>query len=351
MVYKSKKTNKRRYLKRKSHKVMGKKMYGGLGEAQYNNMNNMNRENISDKNINNTLVKPPSTLDNVKTAALIGLQLLNNISATGLKHFENRVKNLSKIVGIDPNGSVKKEVENISKKTQRIVVALQSKEGQKALSNLKTIVTDVSEKVVAPGLIKVADTVIEHSDEFIEKGTKVALGVANSTPVVGTVIGIPKLISDVGGIIEDLAAMINRVLEIGKDTVDTFEGEKGKITSALAQVYSIANKGNELLDKANIAVNNGNEFISENLTSIKKEVDKYGSNIQENVNKYNDTRVQSGGKSLNKIKREGKIIGGRIIKSKDEFFSKNVNISQIKQQYGGKNITKRNTNKFTSRKR
>lgn len=314
MVYKTRK-NKRRC------KKQSRRMYGGVApiQPQITSSNN-NTESIQTKKGN-----PPSILSNLKTAADIGVQLGNNIAATGLEFMADGVANVAESVGINPNASVEQEIAKISEKTGQISTALQSKEGQEALKNVGAIVTKVSEDVIGPGITKIADTVIEKTGPIANKMVTAGMDAISATPI-GPLIEIPRLFGDLGNIAEQSTSMVSDVLDIGKTTIDESKKSGEGFKGALEDLNSVINKENAI--------------VSDGLKSVKNSVDSYGTNIvNKSIPNVSDMSIQQGG-SLKKLHNIAKMIGGRVNKSQLEFMSPSVN---IRSQYGG--ITKRRHNK------
>lgn len=355
MVYKSKKINRRRNLKKRTHKVMRRKVYGGDGDSDVsiNDKNDRNNNDRNDyRNDNNTeKTEPPSAIDNLKKTADIGLQLGNNIAASGLEYIEDGVENLAESVGIDTKATVEKEIKKIAKKTGEISSALQSKEGQRALSNLGSVGEEIAVNVVVPGLTKIADGVIDHSGAIAQNLTKAGLDTISATPI-GPLLDIPRVISDVARVSENVVSMASDVSDVAADMVGEVKENKEKVEGALSQLKSVIDKGNAVIDT-------GNAFVSSGLDSIGKSVDNYGKDIIKNsINEKNKElglrRAPAAPATLKKLKKEAKMVGGRITQSQLEFLSPHVNSWQILQQYGGKWHTKRRPNlkrKVTLRKR
>ena len=343
MGYKSKKINKRRYFKRQSRK----KQYGGD--------DSINQQQVNDeKNLEE--IEPPTVVDNLKKGADIGLQLGNNIAATGLEYMEDGVQSIAESVGIDTSASIDKEIERITEKTNELAATLQTEKGQEALTNLGNIVAKVSEKVVGPGLTKVADSILDHSGPILNKATNAGMDAFSATPF-GPLLDVPKFVADLANIAEDSTSMVSDVLDITKDTIEKGKESKNELEGAWSQLKNVINEGNSL--------------VSSGLSDIQQRVDKYGTDIvKENMPKMSEVpnmpkmpevpnmsqkRISAGGdNSLKQIKKESIMVGGRINNAKIEFIGSNVNRSQILQQYGGKWRTKSRRSlkrKMTSRRR
>jgi hypothetical protein len=335
MVYKSKRINRKRYIKRQSRK----RMYGGEKEittTQYNLPPPAPTSSTTENNNILTQVDPPSTLDNLEKGIDIGVQLGNNIAASGLQYLQDGVENVAESIGIDPKASVEKEVEKLADKSDEIVKAFSSPKGQRALKNLGSAAAEFSKEVIAPGLEEVSESVIDNSGQLTNKVINAGIDAAAAIPLIAPLIELPKLVSDTASIAENLASMAADVSDKLKKTVETGKENSKKIQGAWSDFQSV--------------IEHGNKAVSDTLDSVQKSVDNYGKNIAKDSlasaqKKMSMPEIPNGiqreGGSIKKYHREAIMIGGRVNKSQIEFLSPYVNRSQILQQYGGKCHTKR----------
>ena len=322
MVHKSKKINKRRYFKRRTHKVL----YGG--EPSNNELEQTN--NI------------PSTTDNLKQAVSIGSNISNIIAANGLQYAESGIKNISEIAGIDPNASLQEEIKKIAQKTGEMSSALRSPEAQAALIHLGEVITEVSERVLSPALIKIIDDVAGHSDKIIANFINAVINAANSTPI-APLLGIPRTISNLASGTQTAIDLTNNILSETNNAVKGVNENKGKIESAYNDLMNIINKGNQF-------VSDGLNEMQENVNTygqglMKKEEEKQGAmkEGEKQVLKTQEMQVQKGGGLLKKLKEQSRMVGGRIIESQREFLSSSV--SQKDKYYKRNNKTRRRVRK------
>jgi hypothetical protein len=339
MVYKTKRINRRRYIKRQSRN----RMYGGEKEittTQYTLPPPAPTSSTSENNNNLTQVDPPSTLDNVKKGVDIGLQLGNNIAATGLEYLQDGLENLESAVGIDPEKNVQEEVNKIANKSKQWVNAFNSPAGQRALNNLGNVVGEFSKSVIGPGVTKAVDAVVDNSGPILNKGTKAVLDGLSATPL-APLIELPRFGADIAGIVEDSTAMAADVLNIGQETIEKGKENANKLEGAWSDFQSV--------------IDQGNTALSSGLDNIQNAVDKSGKSIvAESIKNVPKVSVDQSGGSLKKYQKEAMMIGGRVNKSQLEFLTPYVNRSQILQQYGGKWNTKRRNSvrrRLTSRRR
>ncbi len=273
-----KKSKGRRFFKRRRTN----KMKGGYGDVE-----NMGQE-------------PPSTLDNVKKVANIGLQIGNNVAAAGLDYVEDGVANLAKSVGIDPTKNIKSEVAEIGSKLSEVKSALDSPEGQQAISDLKDIAIELGENVVAPGIQRAAESVVEHSGPIMNKSAKAVMDGISATPI-GPLIDIPRFLADIGGIMEDGTAMTADVMSIGRNTIDRGKESKTRLQSAWDRLQNV--------------VSSGNQMVANGLNVVNNTVDNYGKQI---VDRAVASPTQMGG-AIRNYHNMAKLIGGRTKKAQLEF--------------------------------
>jgi len=341
MVYKTKRINRKRYNKRHSRK----KVYGG--DSSLVSVKNQytlppppepapsrQQEIISQ-------VDPPSTLDNIKKGFNIGLQLGNNLAATGLEYFQDGVENLESAVGIDPKNNAQEEVNKIADKVEELSNVITSPAGQRALENLGNVAGEFSKEVIGPGITKVVDVVVDNSGPIINKGTKAVLDGLSATPL-APIIELPRFGADIAGIVEDSTSMAADVLDIGKDTIKKGKEHADKLKGVWSNFQSV--------------IDQGNTVVSSGLNNIESMVDKSGKSIvAEGIKNMPKVQVaQEAGSLLKKYQRESKMIGGRVNKSQLEFLSPYENRSQMSAQYDGFSGTKRRNRvrrRMTSRRR
>ncbi len=246
--------------------------------------------------------EPPSTLDNVKKVADIGLQIGNNVAAAGLNYVEDGVANLAKSAGIDPTKNIQSEVAELGSKLSEVKGALESPEGQQVINELKDIAVDLGENVIAPGIQKVAESVADKSGPIMNKSAKAVLDGISATPL-GPIVEIPRFLADIGGIIEDGTAMTAEVMSIGRDAVDKGKESTSRIQSAW--------------DKLQNVVSSGNQIVANGLNAVDKTVDNYGKKMVDSASAV--ARPAQMGGAIRNYHNMAKLIGGRTKKAQLEF--------------------------------
>jgi hypothetical protein len=268
----------------------------------------------------------PKIKDTIIKFAEIWLQVFNNISIYTLDKVKNRMANVSRSFGIDPDRSLKDEFLRLGQTAEQFNDVLNSPEGKRALLNLKNFFVKISTEVIIPSSKELAEGLIENVEPIITKGEHAVFALLSASPF-GAVMDIPRFLSESLGVAEKSVTLVNNVLQIGTDTVDKVNDQKSNFDKVVSDFGSI-------VDKANLKISSG-------LDNVRDSVNKYGENI---MNETTSTaqppieiqslktrkRGKSGGKLLKKLKRDAKMIGGRIIKSQTEFLRSNVKGSQYK---------------------
>ena len=333
MVYKSKKKNRRRYLKGLPKKQSRKKMYGGYPYNTLNNTlnnNNANTFNNNDVNNNTNNSNPPSLSSNLEKIQDIILHLANIFTATGIKTIESKIESFIETLGIDTNADVKDELKRILTKIVELRAALETEEGKAALAELEAILTKVSVEVVGPGVNKIADSVIEHSGQMAKNSTKAALAAFSATPL-GIVLDIPTLVMNIASLAKNFTTLANELTTIIINMLGKSKESRNKFTEAFAKITNVIEKGNESLSNTLNTVENNlnyNNSANQNLTNNDYANNFANQNANQNANnneKNNEKNFanQKGG-LLNTYRQQAKMVGGRILQSKLEFLSSNV---------------------------
>jgi len=328
MRYKTKKKN--HNLKRQSRKRIHSG--GAASVQQIQNPYSTLQNQIQPVTIN---PQSTSTIDNLTNGIGTGIQLANNGIATGIQYIKQKG---AEQLGINPNASTEEEMQKTFNTISKMSVALNSPQGQKALLNLGSVIGNVSEKVIAPGVEEMVDSVIDHSGPILNKGIRAGMDALSITPF-GPLIEIPRFLGDIGGIVEDSTSMAADVLNIGKETIDQVKEGKQTITNAVSDVSSLVDKvNNPLTNLSNISrnaipnVGNYGKIISENNTSFPSKI------VPNNLKQI----VQAAG-GLKKIHNEKYQVSGRINQSINEFINP-IHFSILKK--GGNNFNKTKKNIF-----
>jgi hypothetical protein len=322
MVYKSKRINRKRYIKRQSRR----KMYGGEKEVvpyESNKVYASNKEDKEDKEAYEIMKK-------IEEQNKIELPSITEIPIIGpvLEDTGNLVEGAA-VKALDVIGnSIGVDIDNpqsISEKLDDVKVALTDPTN---VEKAKEILGDAGKygevliEAAAPVIEKTADKILPVVTKEADKAVKAGFGtVINlAEDVAGPFIGIPRTILSAT---EAFNASVNAGSELIKGTAEAVQGTQENMDRLLNTMQTVpSNKlSNVDLDK-----------LSENDRRDYYRTDGFG---------------QSGG-SLKKYQKEATMIGGRIAKSQSDFLGGYVNRSQILKQYGGKWQTKRR-NRFRRR--
>jgi hypothetical protein len=187
------------------------------------------------------------------------------------------------------------------------------------------ITTLDNREVIIPSSKELAEGLIENVEPIITKGEHAVFALLSASPF-GAIIDIPRFLSESLGVAEKSVTLANNVLQIGNETIDKVTDQKSNFDKVVSDFGSI-------VDKANLKISSG-------LDNVRDSVNEYGENIMnETTSKEPPIEIQSlktrkrgksGGNLLKKLKRDAKMVGGRIIKSQTEFLRSNVKGSQYK---------------------
>jgi hypothetical protein len=282
--------------------------------------------NLNNQDTTQNVIEPPTVIDNAKKAFNIGLQLGNNVAALGLDKLENKVEDLSKSIGIDPNKSVEQEISRIGDKVVKIQNALDTPEGKRAMQNASNLLTNISKDIIAPAVEKGITQVIDHSEPILTKSQNAVFDLVSASPL-GALVDIPKFLLDGLAVVENTTAMASDISETAEQTVDKIKDKQNELNSVWTDLSNV--------------IQNGTTSVHSGLSTIENSVNNYGKDIVKNVNS-NDAI-----KSMQNMKQESIKIGGRIHKAQLDFLKPRINSKQMLKQYGGKWNTKRRYKKCT----
>ena len=343
MVYKLKKTNKRRYFKnlqkRKSYKNYKKnKMCGGANEIASNNIIK-NPDDIAANDIMNKIEEQNKIeLPDIAEIPVVGPVL----EKTGDLVEGAAVKGLDMIgnsIGVDINNpqSISEKLDNIKESLSDPVNVEKTKE---ILGNAGKYI-EVGIEAAMPVIEKTVDKILPVFTKESDKAVKAGLGtVVNlAEDVAGPFIGIPRTLLSAA---EAFNASVNAGSELVKGTAEAIQGTQENFNR-------IINENIPKIPDMNIPkIPNVSNINMPNMNIPNMNIPNMNIPKIPNVSNMN----MSNNDSLKKYQNEAKMIGGRTNKSQLDFLKSHVNSSQIITQYGGKINTKRRRylkNKITSR--
>jgi len=342
MVYKTRKTNKRRYLKGSQKRQTSKryrKMYGGASPA-YNNVNNNSAtkddiaaNEIMEKIEEQNKVEFPS-IDEIpivgpvleKTGDLIEGASVNLIDKTG------------DLLGIDVNnpGSVSQKLDDI----KDMMSNPENVEKMKDIAGEMGKYGEVAVVAFKPAAEKFVDTSLPVVTEGIDKAVKagVATGVNLVEDVAGPFIGIPRTILSAATAFN---ASVNAGSELVKGAAEAIQGtqenferllDESMPTMPTVSTMSKQNMLNSTMSKKYMpTVPTMDKQNMLNSTMSKK----YMPTVSTMSKQYMPNQLTTEGGSIKKLHQSAIMIGGRAKKAQLEFLSPYVNKAQIITQYGG----------------
>ncbi len=154
-----------------------------------------------------------------------GIHVLDATAATMVHSVGNVAQNVARSLGVNPNASIETELRRLGETTTAAKNVLQSPYGKQKLEDAKEIALTVSDAVISPMVKKVVDTTLEHSEHFIDKGSRAVLDGLGATPL-GPIIELPRFAADVAGIGQTMTSFINQVIDIVQKAVQ--EGKKSQ---------------------------------------------------------------------------------------------------------------------------
>jgi hypothetical protein len=270
---------------------------------------------------------PPTLRDNLQKFANIFVQVFNNMGMYTLDKLENGMSNASRSLGIDPNKSFKDELIKVGQKAEQMNNALDTPEGKRALLNLTKFFNNISQNVLIPSSEKLTEGLIENLQPILVRGQNAVFALLSASPF-GEVIDIPRFLSESLGVVEKSVSLADDVLDVGQESVDKLKAEKGNFDNVLSEFNSLVDQANSQvssgLDSIQESVNNYGSKINDYGTTMNQygtdafsKANQYGTDVYSNVNNMNTDMNNS----LKKYQNQSRMIGGRINKSTNDFFS------------------------------
>ena len=300
MVYKTRKTNKRRYLQKRKTR----KMYGG---------------DPNDVIVEEKKEEVPTVMSNLAATSNLAVSAASDVVADG-------IQKVGESIGLDINKSAEENIGDMKENLDKVVETLKSEEGQALLQDFGELGKE-SVKVLEPAF----DQAVTETNQLIKKQIPILGDMANKLvleiPVVGQVAAIAEEGMDVVQALENATESAANLTTVGTDTLGKLQEEKNKATT-------LWGKFTGLMGNVTTGVNKG---VAGVINTAQKHVDDYG----KNVIKRNNPNLPVENTSMSQLQQEAKMIGGRARRSHLYFLAPHVHRSQILRQYGGKWQTKR----------
>lgn len=321
MSYKTRKTNKKKYLRRKSLSKKYRNMYGG---------------NQNDALITEEKKEVPTLMTNLGDAGKLATSVATNLVSDG-------IQTAAETFGIDPNKSVQENVSDMKNGLDNVIGVLKTEEGQKLVEDIGKLGEETVE-ALKPAI----NEAVNETNELIKKEIPLVGDMANKAvleiPVVGQVAAIAEEGMDLVQSLENATESVAKLTTTGSESLGKLQEQKRKAESLWEQgkqlfsgVTDFANTkvSNILADAQNNVNNYGKDLIKSKMPKVeipKVEMPTYNSKI----NVTGDTEG-----TLKKMHKEGLMVGGRVHKSQLEFLSPQINSNKIIRQFGGKLSVKR----------
>ena len=285
MVYKSRKNKRRRNFRRQTRS----KMYGGAMPPQYDN-------------------KVPN-VPNLSTNVSKATNLISSATSVVADKTLDKVGELGKSIGIDPEKGVRDNIEHISDLTGEVVDVLNSPEGEKLKEEASQLAAEIVD-ISAPSVEKATEILSESVDKLTKSGTEAVINAAGLIPPIQVANELSKL-ATVGA---QAGQAVSELTTTGAEAVENLQEQKEKALSIYTQFQKLLND----------ASSKANEKISGIIDSATTKVNDYG--------KMNNT--------LKQYRQQATMVGGRVKNSYLDFLNN-----------GTKRNNNSNRNKSKRRKR
>ena len=227
------------------------------------------------------------------------------------KAIDKGVQGIASLTGTNPNLGAAESIGQLSDKAKNIAYALQTPKGKQLMSNLSNVVDEGVEQLKEP-LGKLANVGNELLEKEVDKAQKIAVDVA--TDIAGPLISIPKTVYDVSAATQNAAEAASDATGILKDQVDEFKDIQGKVSDAWSDVVDLAS-----------------ETASNQLASVNQGLQEQTNKLQSQAANYQQQASNLQGQVLNpdlkQLHKQGTMIGGRALKSQQEFTNGAVGVS------------------------
>ena len=285
MVYKTKKINRRRYLKKQSKR----KMYGGYPENNTVSQPLTNAQLSVSQPLTNAqpLSEEPSLQNNFKK--------VGNLIASGANKVGSYVLDeVAEKMGVDPNKPAIENITELDNSIKKIVAALNSPEGEELKRDAGELLAD-SIDVVKPSIEKAEQILEDGINKLTKTGASAVMTAVNEFPPMFAVSEVSKAVTAVAQAGETVAKLTNTSTE----AYENLQEQREKASSLWNNLSTGVNKG-----------------VSNIINTAQEHVDNFGQTMSQTPE-----LTSSADETLKKYRNEGKMIGGRIRKSQLEFLS------------------------------
>lgn len=241
------------------------------------------------------------------------------VGQTGQNLFNWSINEFSEYTGVDPNKSAEQVLAEATNKVQNVNALLKSPQGQRLLSQINELSSEIGENIIAPAAEKLAETAIRRSGELGKQAVKTGLDIAGMVPVFGEAVEAVRTLSDVVRTGEKIVEASSEVAGITADATKELAKKKEEASGLISEFTQLLNSG---LEKGINVAEQINQNFSNTLEKQQKELSQ-------------SVPVQMGGelKSFDEIQKGGRIIAKRAIKSQNDFLRPRLTRKKMMKRY------------------
>lgn len=246
------------------------------------------------------------------------------VGQTGQNLFDWSINEFSDYTGVDPNKSAEQVLSEATNKVQNINALLKSPQGQRLLSQINQLSSEIGENIIAPAAEKLAETAIRRSGELGKQAVKTGLDIAGMVPVFGEAVEAVRTLSDVVRTGEKIVEASSEVAGITADATKELAKKKEEASGLISEFTQLLNSSVE--KGLNMA-----EQMNQNLSNT---LEKQKQELSQNI------PVQMGGLQIEKelisfdeIQKGGRIIAKRAIKSQHDFLRPRLTRKKMMKRY------------------
>jgi hypothetical protein len=267
------------------------------------------------------------------------------IAQTGQNAFDWSINELAEYTGIDPNKTAEQVLAETASKVENINNVLKSPQGQRLMSEVNDLASDIGENVLSPAFEKVAETAIEKSGQLGQQAVKTGLDVVGMLPGVGEVVEGVRTVSDVVRTGEKVVEAGAEFTGIAADATNQLAQKKEEASGILSEFSELVNNGLE--NGLNMAENLNNTIASNLQTkqdNLAKQFDTLKPDIKlpelpEKQNVLNNSVPQFGGSNqdflntLRSAQKGGRLAADRALKAQQTFLRPRYTRKQMAKKF------------------
>jgi len=279
------------------------------------------------------------------------------VAQTGQNAFDWSINELAEYTGIDPNKTAEQVLSETASKVKNINNVLKSSEGERLMSEVNDLASDIGENVLSPAFEKVAQTAIEKSGELGQQAVKTGLDVAGMVPGIGELVEGVRTVSDVVKTGEKIVEAGAEFTGIAADATNQLAQKKEEASGIISEFTQLINnsveKGLNIAENLNNTVASNLQEKQDNLArqfnTIKNtSIPNINKNVSKNIdlNKKSlypvlpkDTVPQFGGTNkefldtLITAQRGGRLAANRALKAQYSFLKPRYTRKQIVKKF------------------